>query len=126
MPKEILYLDLNKVDLYVSENMKSDLVIESIIKGIELGDDIPAVPVSRIDETTYELADIDDFPLEHGGNHRAVSYFISNMPMKSVILAKRKELSNKLHVKDVILVNDSQLPESDRLDFRKKAYSGYR
>lgn len=90
-----LYLDLNLVDLYFDkrEFFKSDLCIDSVIRGIEAGDDFPSVPVVKINEKTYSLT-LDAYLISRsansripelvidGGHNRAVGHYIANKPLK--------------------------------------------
>jgi hypothetical protein len=82
-PPRIVDLDLSKVTIYGRENNKSAQVIESILIGMELGDDIPPVPVDMIDENTYAIDE---------GHHRTIAHMIAEKPLKCKIYAKRDKI----------------------------------
>jgi len=96
MPEET-HLDLDKVTIFGHEKVKSDLVIDSIVRGIEAGDDIPAVEVTKIDENTYEILD---------GHRRVVGHYIVGEPLKVVIAGERKELGHNFDLRQTLLVDD--------------------
>lgn len=114
----IIYLDLNKVDLYGWEREKSDLVIDSIVRGIEAGDDFPAVPVMMINEGKYQLDDIilkyhhsftGTFNPVDGGHRRALGHYIANQPLKCRITCIGAEQTEWVNLKDMVLIDDSEI-----------------
>ena len=126
---EFVYLDLNEVDLFGWESQKSDLVIDSIIKGIEAGDDFPHVPVYRINDKCYSLIrDIDyETGTIEGGHHRAVGHYIANKPLKCSIYSNK--IRSRLHnfnIKNILLVNDDTLDRAAKYEIRKRMFPDYR
>tara|TARA_Y100000310_G_C20176976_1_gene576275 strand:+ start:211 stop:573 length:363 start_codon:yes stop_codon:yes gene_type:complete len=77
MQSETFLLDQQKDDLYgwhcICAN--SEEVIDSILAGIRLGDDIPPVRVSKRSDGAYQL--------NGDGHHRAIAYYRIQRPMKS-------------------------------------------
>ena len=110
---QLMYLDLNKVTVYGWERKKSDLVIDSLVKAIENGEDLPATRVRQINKKSYELISHD------GGHNRTVACYITNTPLK-VILTPEDEVMKygrgwvgwdykkypRINIKDIIIKDD--------------------
>ncbi len=77
---EITYLDLDKVELYGWETFKDVMFIDSMVRGIEAGDDFPPVHVNKFSDTEYRLAVSRD-----GGHRRAVAHYVAGRPLKVII-----------------------------------------
>ena len=88
MPEVIVLLDLNKVTVLGFECKINLQTVESIRKGIQNGDNIPAVPVQQVGENTY-LIDArprngTDNKLE-GGHSRTYAHLAECAPLKARI-----------------------------------------
>jgi len=92
------YLDWNKHQLFVWEKVKSDRVIDAIVRGIEAGDKFPPVYVHRVKdrETLFVLSGAHG----HGGHNRAVGHYIAGQPLTCIL----EETS----------IDPAELPESGR------------
>jgi len=100
---EKTFLDLNKVKLYGWEAVKDWLTIDSIIRGIEAGDDFPAVPVIQISPKLYILDQSVKSKCsmyKDGGHNRATAHYIWSAPLK-VELIKRRGFSIYLDITNV-------------------------
>ncbi|MFQ5531711.1 MAG: hypothetical protein ACE5ES_03795 [Candidatus Nanoarchaeia archaeon] len=88
---KIRYLDLDSVELFGWETDKSDLLVDAICRGIELGDEFPPVPVHEI-EGKYYLSMIRDDPIgrSDGGHYRSVGHYIMKKPLKVEIVVLPK------------------------------------
>jgi len=91
MPKEI-NLDLNKVELRVFEREVYDVIVDNMIKDIEVGNEFPPVPVYRIGENCYCLTPglRDERGFVEGGHHRAVAHYIANKPLRCRLVYGKK------------------------------------
>jgi hypothetical protein len=125
---DIVYLDLNKVKLHCFEDRKSDLTVDSIVRGIEAGHDFPAVLVYQISNTEYALCEMEvdkDNPFPDGGHDRAAGHYIANQPLKSHI----RRLPADFSIDDIrfgLLVGDIVLyDDSGDYELRKMLYGGY-
>lgn len=94
------YLDLSKEVVFGRENYKSDLVIDSIIRGIEAGDDFPAVQVRKRTDGNYELLD---------GHRRVVAFYIAGKPLKVILLKGMCEPSMPFDLRETVLVDDERI-----------------
>ncbi len=77
-------LDLNKSKVYGWEGWKSALVIASMIEGIKLNLDFPAVDVVRNNKGIYELlfgGSLRDYE-NYGGHHRTISHYIESATLQ--------------------------------------------
>lgn len=112
---EEIYLDLNLVDLFCDsrDGWKSDLCIDSIIKGIESGDEFPAVPIVKLKDRMYSLT-LDAYVLYYsygkgeratdGGHNRAIVHFIANKPLRCKLGDWRPlPVNRRKHVKDMLI-----------------------
>lgn len=100
---EITFLDLGKIELYGWETMKSDRMVDALVRGIEAGDDFPPVRVNKISDTVYWLA------LNHDGGHRrAAAHYIAGKPLKVVIepLPSGLGISHPYPIKEIVLIDD--------------------
>ncbi len=94
------YLDLNEVIVFGREEYKSDLVIDSIVRGIEAGDDFPAVQVRELADRNYEILD---------GHRRVVGHYIAGQPLKVTIIGRNgdgKRGVDYIDLGQTILVDD--------------------
>ncbi|MDH3353099.1 MAG: hypothetical protein OEL87_01505 [Nanoarchaeota archaeon] len=79
------YLDWQKDILQIWELRKSRLVVEAMLKGIDLGHKFPAVHVVEISDNFYRLSGGEvNLGYYDGGNHRSVSHFIKKAPLLCV------------------------------------------
>lgn len=103
MTGETTFLDLGKIELYGWETIKNTMLIDSIVRGIETGDDFPAVPVNKIGDMEYWLAVGRD-----GGHKRAMAHYIAGRPLKVRIEETPTGLgiSHPYPVKDILLTDD--------------------
>ncbi|MFH1590713.1 MAG: hypothetical protein ABIC95_02185 [archaeon] len=69
-------LNLGRYELFGWETDVSDKVIDSIVQGIELSDDIPAVNVRMIAPGYFELNS------PYGGHNRAVAHYRAGVLLK--------------------------------------------
>lgn len=97
MEEATFYLNLNDVNLRGHEREKSDLVIDSIVRGIEAGDEFPAVNVIKLSETEFELTD---------GHNRALGHYIANKPLKCRLSMREPTPLLTHHIRDMILADD--------------------
>jgi len=121
---DFVYLDLSKVELWGWEHEKSDKVIDSIVRGIELGDDFPVVYVEQIDEATYQLTtmrDPDDPTINIGGHTRAVGHFIAGKRLKCEIIREVKQVTMLGEIKTTIIENDLTVGDGVSIYAEKKA-----
>jgi len=109
------YLDLSKVTLYGWEKTNSDLVIDAIVRGIELEDDFPAVWVKPWKDG-FRITGM------AGGHSRAAGHYIAGKHLKVVIsedgrspsflgimardVGTEKE-SPSINIKDIVLADDT-------------------
>lgn len=123
---EIIYLDLQKNKLYGWEPSVSDKVIESIIKGIEIDSDFPAVPVHKISDSEYELSlsstvinPYDFGEITDGGHNRAIAHYIVSKSLKCVLKFGRSPTPKGgyfwIPIQDIIIEDDDG-EYSDRKD----------
>jgi hypothetical protein len=85
MADRIVFLDLSKVNLFGWEGRIGKQKLESIIKGIEAGDNLPAVPVIKINDATYQLTELHDERGKIGGHTRSYAHYSLKKPMKCEI-----------------------------------------
>jgi len=97
MSEEIVYLDLDEVELWGWEDSKSDLVIDAIVRGIEAGDDFPAVPVVRLKDgyCLWPFARLKGgrSSFTDGGHHRAAGHYIAGEPLKCRVVRTHDDLT---------------------------------
>lgn len=108
----IFYLDWNTQELFGWENNKSDLVIDSIIRGIEAGDDFPPVPVHRDKEKSnrFYISPLREIsPLfSDAGHYRALGHYIADKPLKCELCEGLSLLSDNdiVAIPNIIIVDD--------------------
>jgi hypothetical protein len=130
MNDDIFYLDWKTQKLFGWENHKSDEVIDSIIRGIEAGDDFPAVDVYK-DEKNPDVFYISPFreifekPTD-GGHNRAIGHYIADKPLKCRLYVEGSfafdcPVFTHIEIPDIFIVDDTG--EYDR---RKKIFPNYR
>ena len=122
---EIIFLDLDAVKPFGWEGQKSDLVIDSIIRGINAGDNFPAVYIEKIDDENYQLTP--DYYKERscldpdGGHNRAVGHYIAGRPLKCFLVgnSERREGVN-INIIDTIITDDREFGFSFYDHFKRK------
>jgi len=111
---KIVFLNLDEVELYGWEKEKSWYTIDAIVRGIELGDDFPAVKVIRRMDGSYEIAStaklVGGKIIGDGGHSRATGHYIGGKPLKCMVVAEGKLNSSdkKVRICDVVLTEDLQ------------------
>ena len=107
-------LDWDSQQLFGWEKSKSDLVIESIIKGIEAGDDFPPVPVFSTHPRSSVFYLTTRVSGEHGaqadgGHYRAAGHYILNKPLKCILIPPPGQPSGiaKIAIPKIELADDS-------------------
>ena len=116
---DIIFLDLDKVNLFGWEKYKSDKVVFYVAERALLGDDFPPVPVVKIDKETYQLdfssrriydsEILGEILIRDGGHKRAVGHYLAGLPLKCSIRAigiNRFRFSNNVNIRDVVLADD--------------------
>lgn len=114
----IFYLDWDENELYGWEDNKNSLLVESIMRGIELGDDFPSVSVHE-DEDIYLLS-----PLGFdGGHHRAIAHMRMRQPLKCKLLLGRSPISLRQYgpLSEITLVANRT-----HYELRRKNFPAYR
>ncbi|MBI5065625.1 hypothetical protein HZA97_05295 [Candidatus Woesearchaeota archaeon] len=105
---ELLWLDLGQVTLYGYENGNSEEKINSIMRGIELGDDFPPVFVRRVSENEYIIdSGFDPFDDKNcGGHHRAIAYHRKRKSLKCLLVGNHVWYDlNKIRIEDLTVTN---------------------
>ncbi|MBI5066241.1 hypothetical protein HZA97_08455 [Candidatus Woesearchaeota archaeon] len=105
---EVIYLDLEKTVLYVTQPYANRFKLDAIIKGITLGDDFPPIFVSENPDGSYNLECIED-PLDennYAGHHRAVAHLEAKKLLKCVKVKKPGEKRSRFPLKDVPVCGD--------------------
>lgn len=108
---KIISLDWNKDLLFGWETEKSDRVILSIIRGIELRDDFPPVPIIG-DDGEYYISDFRKKPESDyydGGHNRAVAHYIMSEPLKCELVRRGRptgEQSNRIDIREIKIFDD--------------------
>lgn len=105
---EIIYLDLEKIVLYVLQPYANRFKLDAIMRGINEGDKFPPIFVSENPDGSYDLECIED-PLDdnnYAGHHRAVAHLEAKKPLKCVKVKKTEEKKSKFPVKDVPVCGD--------------------
>ncbi len=111
MSHSIVYLDLRKVKLYGFHKSISDLKVDAILRGIEMGDEFPPVLVKKKSDLEYELGAVVDYEDEDncGGHHRAVAHYIANVPLKCRLYEGKYDmdiLETPTNISEIILADD--------------------
>tara|TARA_Y100000310_G_C20652928_1_gene800453 strand:+ start:1734 stop:2171 length:438 start_codon:yes stop_codon:yes gene_type:complete len=119
MERRVIELDLQRVNLFGWEEYKSDLVINSLVYGLSLGDKLPPVNVLQIDPFTYQLArhNIADEERLDGGHCRSVASRQAKIPLRAIIESRTSQVTEPINLRDVILVDDALI--DDRNFYRK-------
>ena len=107
---KIISLDLNHQTLFGWESEKSDLVIDSIIRGIEAGDEFPPVPVHE-ENGKYYLSPLRETPdgISDAGHYRAIGHYIANKPLRCELLNRGPiwQDSMMIPIPQISIVDDS-------------------
>lgn len=121
---EIIYLDLNKCNLFGWETKKSESVIEAIIKGIENNNEFPAVPVHE-EFGDYYLSPLKETHdgLPDGGHYRSLGHLESKKLLKCELLGGGPIWPHNMyiHISDISIV-----PDSGQFEEHKKRFPNYR
>lgn len=84
----IVWLNLDEVDLFGWEEGKSVKAIARMVRKIEADKELPPVFVAVV-EGKYVLSACPEFryrePENYGGHHRALAHYISKIPLKCQI-----------------------------------------
>ena len=122
----VVWLNLEFVTLYGFERYKSARRIESIIKGIEAGDDFPPVFVERFPKNEYGIVRfVDEYDnTNYGGHNRAVAHYIEGKPLKCIVLGNSflNRTYHDVKIPEIIITeesdSDSEIEELRRFDKR--------
>ena len=111
-------IDLNKVNVFGWEEAKSLDVVRSLVRGFDMGDQIPPVRLVQVTETTYEIADAERYslPEEHkgGGHTRTLATIHRCQPLDAIIVGSTATLRNDaINIADVLCIPDSEIGEND-------------
>src|SRR3989338_7529627 len=105
-------LDLEEVDLRGWETHVSDLLVASYIKGIEMGDVFPNVPVVRVSQNCYDLYRGSLSRNNFGGHHRAVAHLIAKVRLRCQVIPEHdpswQESGVRISIKKVLLYKDTE------------------
>ncbi len=87
--KEI-YLDLQEVDLYGWERYKSQTLVDSLLRGIAMGDVFPPVPVVQNDgfyslDSFAHDARFSQSDIREGGHTRAIAHYLARKSLRCVL-----------------------------------------
>jgi len=127
MKSHLFYLDWNIHRLFGYENYKSDKVIDSIIRGIEAGDDFPAVQIHQDVgiKNKFYISPIIIHPdmFADGGHFRALGHYIANKPLKCELLSKPfpRIKESLIEIYNIIIVDDFH-----DYDWHKERFPNYR
>ena len=78
---DVVELNLDEVPFYVTENYKSDLKVDAIIRGIEAGDEFKPIEVRKLEgEEVYTMA--------NQGHHTVIGHYIAKKPLMCVVTGK--------------------------------------
>ncbi|MDP3733979.1 MAG: hypothetical protein Q8R37_02010 [Nanoarchaeota archaeon] len=124
---DLIYLDLNAVQLYGSQSAVETNCVNALSQGIELGDTMPPVHVVKINPERYELTlkGLDFYKENLGGHHRAVAHYIANALLpciveKNHLFSPYCRINCRFHIRDIILYDSVDEYE------RRKKLSFYR
>ncbi len=109
-------LNLREIDLRGWETHVSDLLVDSYVKGIEMRDVFPSVPVVQISQNLYDLYRGCIDPNNLGGHHRAVAHFIANRPLKCEVVSQHDwpDSGVRISIRDILLYADSEERMAER------------
>ena len=103
---DIIWLDLDKVELYGFETSKYVWAIAQMVRDIESGADFPPVYVTKVNDTKYVLSGyyssyevVDNY----GGHHRVLAHWIAGKPLKCIITKNYWKNVCTLNIKDIVL-----------------------
>ncbi len=114
MGDKIVFLDLNKVDLYGFEHGVNDLYIDEMINSILEDVEFPPVSVLKINNSTYHLVKLPD-PKNpdriDAGHHRSVAHYICSEPLKCRLVTLKERLLYAFPIlkKERIYIGDIEL-----------------
>jgi hypothetical protein len=123
---DIIYLDLNKVDLYGWEDKKSRSVVFYISRKALAGDEFPAVPVIKLNDQEYELSYFANRKLTvegqtkiiaEGGHHRASGFCIADRDLKCVLDYRNQNIprGHRKNIKQIVLLDDQKALKEHRM-----------
>ncbi len=115
---ERLSIDLRNTRIFGWEEAKSADVVDSLVRALGEGKDIPPIRVVKIDEATYEIADASkyDLPPEHqgGGHKRALAMKQRGTPLDAILVGHSERLRpDAINLEDIKLIQDSEIGEND-------------
>ena len=83
---EIIWLDLNKVNIFGFEMEKDIATVARMVRNVESGADFPPVYVTKIDDKNYILSGYEvSEENNYGGHHRALAHWIVGKPLKCIM-----------------------------------------
>ena len=110
--EDIIWLDLDKVEIYGFEDFKDVYNIAQMVRNIESGAEFPPVYVAKINDTKYVLSGYRNLDKDgrliydnYGGHHRALAHWIAGKPLKCVITENHWKgvYTCDLNIKDIVL-----------------------
>jgi hypothetical protein len=123
---EIVWLDLDEVELIGWEEIKDVAEIARFVRKIDAGKDFPPVFVAQVGEK-YVLSCYSEFRYcaneNYGGHHRALAYYIAGKPLKCQITKdcrNERVISREFDIKKTLLVSKRNRAENISLeDFKR-------
>ena len=112
-------INLNQVQIFGWEEAKSLDVVWSLVRGFDLGDQIPPVRLVKVTNTLYEIADAQkyDLPEEHkGGGHTRTLATIHRHQcfLDAIIVGETTSLRvDAININDVLCIPDNEIGEND-------------
>ncbi len=108
---DIIWLDLDKVDLFGWEDLKYASKLAKMVRDIEKGDEFPEVLIAvrngryalsgRCEVARNKYGSLTD---NYGGHHRAVAHYIAGMPLKCKITPyKCIGVRRDVKIKDIVI-----------------------
>ena len=116
----LFYLDWSRQNILGWEKKKSRQAVESIIRGIELGDEFPEVFVYQINETDFSIVGANyvrakNRAIKDGGHTRSKAHSIVNKPLlcrkvknRPYVMPGYFDPYGTINIQDIILVDDLQ------------------
>ena len=109
--EDIIWLDLDKVELYGFEKFKHVKVIANMVREIEAEADFPPVYVAKLENKKYALSGYYDEVERtlrgddnYGGHHRALAHWIAGKPLKCQLTKNYWKISKcNLNIKNIKL-----------------------
>jgi|TARA_Y100000310_G_C20685867_1_gene818939 hypothetical protein len=134
--KNLFYLDLRICTIYGYENQKSIQVIESMIKGIKVGDKFPPVKLFHVKNLEFSLSsyqytqDIENNPVIDGGHHRVIAHYIEDTPLLCEPVKRIMSIPGLPgqieHTRNIIIPNIEIIEDQNLYLNKKKMFEIYR